>query len=46
MDHQSGKVQIVTLWESEAAAQASAQAVQETRAELVERLGGTCSAVA
>jgi quinol monooxygenase YgiN len=45
VDRTSGKVQIVTLWEGEAAAEASAQAVQQTRTELVERLGGSNPAV-
>jgi len=41
VDRQSGKVQIVTLWESESAAQGSADAVTQSRAQLVSALGGT-----
>ena len=41
VDRRSGKVQIVTLWESESAAQASADAVAQSRAQLVSALGAT-----
>lgn len=40
VDRKSGKVQIVTLWENEAAASSSEAAVQQARAEVVQRLGG------
>jgi len=39
VDRQSGKVQTVTLWESESAAQASADAVSQSRSDLLSSLG-------
>jgi heme-degrading monooxygenase HmoA len=45
VDRQSGKVQTVTLWESESAAQASADAVTESRAQLLSTLGAANSTV-
>jgi len=39
VDRQSGKVQTVTLWTSESAAQASADSVTQSRADLVSSLG-------
>src|SRR6476659_2677228 len=41
VDRQSGKVQTVTLWESESAAQASADAVTQASTQLASALGGT-----
>jgi heme-degrading monooxygenase HmoA len=41
VDRQSGKVQAVTLWESESAAQASAEAVSQSRGQLISSLGAT-----
>jgi heme-degrading monooxygenase HmoA len=41
MNRQTGKVMLITLWESEEAMQASAEQAEQTRARAVEGMGGT-----